>query len=215
MHPAARQSPYAYPAAHRFSPAAIVGIGAAHAAILALLVSLNVVPLPTSLIPLMVQIIPQAATPEITPPRPKAPERKVTPQPAPVPRQQPQMIAAQTQAANAESSTPQVKEAPPAAAAPAASFSQARFDADYLQNPPPAYPSMSKRLREEGKVILRVHVEVSGRPGQIEIKTSSGSPRLDQAALEAVTRWKFIAARRGDEVVAAWVLVPIIFNLKD
>lgn len=215
MHPAARQSPYAYPAAHRFSPAAIVGIGAAHAAILALLVSLNVVPLPTSLIPLMVQIIPQAATPEITPPRPKAPERKVTPPPAPVPRQQPQMIAAQTQAANAESSTPQVKEAPPAAAAPVATFAQARFDADYLQNPPPAYPSMSKRLREEGKVVLRVHVEVSGRPGQIEIKTSSGSPRLDQAALDAVTRWKFIAARRGDEVVAAWVLVPIIFNLKD
>ena len=63
--------------------------------------------------------------------------------------------------------------------------------------------------------MLRALVEPEGRSGQIEIRSSSGSPRLDQAAIEAVRRWKFIPARRGDETVAAWVLIPIVFNLRD
>ncbi|MFZ2852863.1 MAG: energy transducer TonB, partial [Rhodocyclaceae bacterium] len=102
---------------------------------------------------------------------------------------------------------------PPAPAAPAV-LSQPRFDADYLQNPPPAYPALSRRMGEEGRVVLRVFVEPNGRPSAIEVRNGSGSPRLDQAALDAVARWKFVAARRGDEAVGAWVLVPIVFNLR-
>ena len=67
----------------------------------------------------------------------------------------------------------------------------------------------------KAKVVLRVHVEPNGRPAQIEIKTSSGSPCLDNAAQDAVWRWKFVPARRGDEAISAWVLVPITFNLKN
>ncbi|MCP5268824.1 MAG: TonB family protein [Zoogloeaceae bacterium] len=93
-------------------------------------------------------------------------------------------------------------------------FSEPRFDADYLSNPAPAYPALSRRLGEEGKVILRVFVESSGQPGQIELKASSGSPRLDRAAQEAIRHWKFIPASRGQEAVGAWVLVPIVFTLK-
>ena len=91
---------------------------------------------------------------------------------------------------------------------------QPRFDADYLHNPRPVYPPMSRRMGEEGKVFLRVRVEADGRPSQVEIKTSSGSPRLDQAAEDAVRRWRFIPAKRGGEAVSAWVIVPISFNLK-
>ena len=65
-----------------------------------------------------------------------------------------------------------------------------------------------------GKVYLRVRVEPDGRPSQVEIKTSSGSVRLDQAAEDAVRCWRFIPAKRGDEAVSAWVVVPISFNLK-
>ena len=90
----------------------------------------------------------------------------------------------------------------------------ARFNADYLQNPAPAYPALSRRMGEEGKVILRVRVSPDGRPEQIELKTGSGSPRLDQAAQEAVRRWKFTPARRGNEAISDWVLIPIIFNLR-
>ena len=94
-------------------------------------------------------------------------------------------------------------------------ISQPRFDAGYLKNPAPAYPPMSRRLGDEGRVVLRVLVEADGRPGEVTIKTSSGFPRLDQAAEDAVRRWKFVPARQGDEAVRAAVLVPIVFNLRD
>ena len=218
---AASASPYgvnSYHASPRLSAKGIVCIVAAHAAVLALLASLNVVPLPTPLAALMVDIVaPTPPTPAVTPPRPQPVERKpvVRPQPAPVARQP--VLAARTEAPSAAAEAPPpVKEAPPPPPAPAApaTVTQARFDADYLQNPPPAYPALARRMGEEGKVVLRVFVEPGGRPSQIEVKTGSGSPRLDQAAQDAVWRWKFVPARRGEEAVGAWVLVPIVFNLR-
>ena len=91
----------------------------------------------------------------------------------------------------------------------------ARFDADYLSNPAPAYPSLSRRLGEQGKVVLRVLVSAVGQAQQVELKTGSGFPRLDQSAQDAVRRWRFVPARRGNDAVAAWVQVPIVFDLKD
>jgi protein TonB len=93
---------------------------------------------------------------------------------------------------------------------------EARFDADYLRNPRPAYPAMSKRLREEGKVMLRAHVLPDGHADQVEIKASSGSFRLDEAARSTVLqRWRFVPARRGEVAVAAWVIIPISFQLEN
>lgn len=217
--PAASQGAYAAHAAHRISPAGIAAIVAAHVAVLALLASLDVVPLPAPLASLMVQVLPPAPpAPEVAPPRPQPVERKPVPRPTPAPVKQQPVLAAQTEAPSPAYEVPTVKEAPPAPAPPAppapAAVTQARFDADYLQNPAPIYPSLSRRMGEEGKVVLRVFVEPNGRPSQIEVKTGSGSPRLDQAAQEAVWRWKFVAARRGDEAIGAWVLVPIVFNLR-
>lgn len=88
------------------------------------------------------------------------------------------------------------------------------FNADYLDNPPPAYPPLSRRLSEQGKVMLRVLVSAKGGADKIELKSSSGSVRLDDAALETVKRWRFVPARQGDQPVAAWVLIPITFTLK-
>ena len=214
--PSANQDIQTYPTAPRFSAAAIVGIAAAHLGIFAVLASLDVIPLPAPLATLMVHIVPPAPPPApvITPPRPQPVEHKPLPRPQAVPRQQPQTLAAQSEAASAPAEIAVVKEAPPPAPPAPAAISPARFDADYLQNPPPAYPALSRRMGEEGKVVLRVFVEPTGRPSQIEIKTGSGSSRLDQAAQEAVWRWKFVSARRGDEVIGAWVLVPIVFNLR-
>ena len=87
------------------------------------------------------------------------------------------------------------------------------FDAAYLQNPPPAYPPMSRRRREQGRVLLRVFVSAGGTAERIEIRESSSHERLDQAASEAVQGWRFVPARQGDKPVAAWVLVPITFSL--
>jgi protein TonB len=88
-----------------------------------------------------------------------------------------------------------------------------RFDADYLNNPAPTYPSLSRRLREQGVVLLRVYVLPSGSPETVELKTSSGSARLDQSALAAVRRWKFTPAQSAGRSVGAWVVVPIAFSL--
>ncbi len=103
-----------------------------------------------------------------------------------------------------------------AASAPAAApaVTSARFDADYLQNPKPTYPPMSRRLNEEGKVLLRVHVGADGNALEVEVKQSSGFPRLDAAARSAVSRWRFVPARRGSDAVDAWVAVPIVFSLE-
>ncbi len=92
--------------------------------------------------------------------------------------------------------------------------SQARFDADYLRNPAPPYPPISRRMREEGKVTLRVLVTPQGAAESVEVKNSSGSARLDEAALRTVRQWKFIPARRGETPVQSWVLVPVIFKLE-
>lgn len=106
-------------------------------------------------------------------------------------------------------------EAKPAPVAPPAEpVSQARFDADYLKNPAPAYPPLSRRMGEEGKVVLRVSVNAQGSADSVEIRTSSGSQRLDESAQKTVRNWKFIPAKRGDSAVQSWVLVPIIFKLE-
>ena len=89
----------------------------------------------------------------------------------------------------------------------------ARFDADYLQNPAPAYPPVSRRMREEGRVLLLVRVSASGQAEAAQVRQSSGFERLDEAALAAVRQWRFVPARRGDEAVAASVLVPLVFRL--
>lgn len=89
-----------------------------------------------------------------------------------------------------------------------------RFDAAYLQNPPPDYPALSRRLGEEGRTLLRVLISPEGLPRDIQLQASSGFSRLDQAALQTVRRWRFVPAMRGGETFAAWVLVPIRFDLE-
>jgi periplasmic protein TonB len=88
-----------------------------------------------------------------------------------------------------------------------------RFDAAYLRNPEPRSPPLSKQLGEEGRVVLRVLVNAEGQVEQAEVRQSSGHPRLDQAALGVIHRWRFMPARHGPERLAAWVLVPISFQL--
>lgn len=88
------------------------------------------------------------------------------------------------------------------------------YSAAYLRNPKPDYPPLSKRLGEQGVVTLRVFVSADGNPQDVQLKVSSGFGRLDHAAQDAVKRWRFTPAQRGDQAVAAWVLVPIRFSLR-
>ena len=89
-----------------------------------------------------------------------------------------------------------------------------RFDADYLRNPAPNYPPLSRRAGEQGTVVLRVLVSPLGLAENVDIKSSSGSTRLDEAALKTVRQWKFVPARKGEIPIQSTVLVPIIFKLE-
>lgn len=91
---------------------------------------------------------------------------------------------------------------------------QPRFDAAYLDNPAPIYPAAAKRTGEEGRVLLRVLVSSDGLAQTVDVAKSSGFERLDAAALEAVRRWRFVPARRGDANVAAYVNVPVAFAIR-
>ena len=73
---------------------------------------------------------------------------------------------------------------------------------------------MSKRRGEAGTVLLRVVVNTRGTPDSVEVARSSGHPRLDRAATDAVRKWRFVPARQGDRAMTAAVLVPISFELK-
>ena len=160
---------------------------------------------------------PVVRPPEPVPP-PKPVVKKATPKPVvkkPTPvTESPTALSAAEEPAPPPPPAPTPPAAAPAATAAPAAVTAARFDAAYLNNPRPGYPALSRRLREEGQVTLRVLVSPDGQPAQVELRTSSGSDRLDRAAREAVARWRFVPARRGDIAVESWVLVPIVFKLQ-
>lgn len=160
----------------------------------------------------VVDLTPPAAAPRplpLPPPERPQPVKSLTPPP---------VLAVNTPTAEAPSSftvapQPATPPAPVIATPVEVPVTAARFDADYLHNPKPVYPAASRRLGEQGKVILRVLVGADGTAEKVELRTTSGFARLDASAQDAVNRWRFVPARRGDQPIAAWVLVPIAFNL--
>ncbi len=78
----------------------------------------------------------------------------------------------------------------------------------------PSYPSSARRLGIQGMTTLRVYVAVDGRVTEVLIHESAGHSDLDNAAAEAVKRWRFEPARRGAQAVGVWVLLPVEFRLR-
>lgn len=154
---------------------------------------------------------PKPPAPQPVSKAPTALTAETAPEPEPPAAAEPAEPAAPAAPAPAAASAT-AAQAAPGASTPAATA--ARFDADYLNNPPPAYPPLSRRMREEGRVMLRVRVSPEGLPAEIELSASSGSARLDRAALDGVQRWRFVPARQGGRAIEAWVLVPIVFKLE-
>lgn len=172
--------------------------------------------------------LPSVAPPPITS-KPAEPVKqpvanKTLPAPAAAPR--PMAISDPTPAPNAPAGvvTPQPP-APPIAApvavepAPSPPPTPVRVElpsseADYLQNPKPAYPPTSKRVGEQGKVVVRVLIGADGSAQKAEIRQSSGFERLDQAALDTVLRWRYVPGKRGGVAEAMWFNVPINFVLE-
>jgi len=160
--------------------------------------------------------------PKLTPP-PKTPQPVLTPPPTPQPPapstpEPPAVLAAPTAALTAPV-VPAAAPAPPPPAPPPAPAAPAKLEmpsskADYLHNPPPDYPRMSKRLGEQGKVVLKVLIGTDGAPQKVELVTSSGFERLDKSAMDAAMRWRYVPGKRGGVAEAMWYQVPIQFTLE-
>lgn len=181
---------------------------------------------------------------EITPPKPLSavqisllappPEPRIAP-PLPQPKAEPNVIrkpvaaptATQVEKPLADQAVQQIAQAPatvaqpvpqtpaPVQPAPEPPLELPRYNAAYLSNPPPAYPLSARRRGIEGTVLVRAEVAAGGECQRVELKKSSGADALDQAALEAVKKWRFVPAKRGSQAVVAWVEVPITFKLEN
>lgn len=101
---------------------------------------------------------------------------------------------------------------PSAAATSETVTRQARPQGGYQVRP--SYPATPRRLGIQGTTLLRVHVLADGRIGNVLVEKSAGHPELDDAATDAVKRWRFDPARRGSDAVAMWVLLPVEFKLR-
>jgi len=81
-----------------------------------------------------------------------------------------------------------------------------------LSSPPPDYPAAALRSGASGNVVLHIEVNANGRPGAIEVVTSSRNRELDRAAVRAVRRWRFQPAMRDGVAVSASVQQTISFD---
>ena len=161
-------------------------------------------------------------------PVPPRPQPVAAPAPTPQPQPLPSKVTTPTEVAQAAPVAPDSAptaptppaptrvEAPPAPApVTAPSRTDVSIPASYsASNQKPIYPNMSKRLGEQGTVVLRVLVKADGSAGEVEVKSSSNYPRLDQAAIDAVKTWRFNPAKIDGKATDEWYQVPIPFKLQ-
>jgi protein TonB len=67
---------------------------------------------------------------------------------------------------------------------------------------------------QEGEALVRVLVDERGTVDSVEVAESSGNAELDHAALESLRTTRFTPARRGDDRVRAWVVIPVRFSTR-
>ena len=147
--------------------------------------------------PKVVEQRPEPPKPEPHKSAPPAPE--ALPKPAPAPAPPPEAVA---------------KPAPPPAPAPSAAKSSSGSSAQYVGACEAPYPTMSKRMNEKGTVVVKVLVKSDGTAGDVELKSSSGYPRLDQAWLEAIKTCRFTPSTGSDgKPIDEWFSAPHTFRL--
>jgi protein TonB len=193
-----------------------------HIGVLAAVIMAKPAPAPVEVVQPTIQGVIVMAEPEPTPPPPeplppppppeKKPEPAPKPKPKPLPKAPPSERAVKAPEPEPAPPPPVAKPAEPAPAAPAPVVPP-RTDAGQISNPAPAYPSLSRRLREEGLVLLEILIRADGSVGEIKLKTSSGFKRLDEAAINAVKHWRYQPATQGGKAIDFWYEQPLEFAL--
>jgi periplasmic protein TonB len=171
--------------------------------------------------PLFVNLVNPPAPPVPTPPPPPPP-------PKPQPKRAPPPIVAAAPAPQVEAPTfvvpapeppPPAPEPPPPAPPPPAPPPEPKTipatAVRYITPPAPTYPAASRRLREAGRVVLRVEIGTDGRARQVTVSNSSGHPRLDESAAASVRSARFAPYTENGVALVVWTLVPIEFELEN
>jgi protein TonB len=73
---------------------------------------------------------------------------------------------------------------------------------------------LSKRLGEQGRVVVRALIDPNGTASQATVKTSSGYERLDQTAVQTVLKWRYVPGKRAGVPEAMWFNIPLDFVLE-
>ena len=150
-------------------------------------------------------------------PQPRVEEKPVVAEPpAPVMTAAPSAPVVQEAPVQVVPPQPEAPPPPPApkvqAAAPPGPRTVARVE--YIRAPEAAYPVMSRRLGEQGKVMVRALVDEQGHAVNVVIQLSSGKPRLDEAAKKAVMGALFKPYREDGRAEQVYVVVPVIFKME-
>ena len=199
---------------------------ALHGALLYAAMSYKLIPPPQETVTLFVNLINPPKKVEPPPEPPKPPPKKVTlvkPEPVLQPKPEPLLVSnAPVVAVNEPvAPPPPVVPAPPApesvVEAPAKSATvtlSSDLSVSCPQRAMPNYPAASKRLNEQGLVVLRVELDETGHITSARVETSSGYKRLDEAGLAIVKTWHCNAATREGKAVRAVALQPFDFILE-
>jgi protein TonB len=100
---------------------------------------------------------------------------------------------------------------PPPVAAPVRV--EPRLDAEHSREPD--YPSLSRRLGEQGSAVIQILVDVDGRVIDAKLLQSSGHDRLDQAALAGVRHsYRFLPGTVDGKPVQMWYTFKFIWKLR-
>lgn len=99
-------------------------------------------------------------------------------------------------------------------------FGDGIFDLSGVDTPPkvqkyvpPVYPAGAKGKHIEGRVVIRCVVTARGKVKDMQVLSSEPKGYFEAAALKAVKKWTFIAAKLSGEKVSVYVDVPITFSL--
>jgi periplasmic protein TonB len=162
--------------------------------------------------------VPPAPSPSPAP-APAAQKKAVTKAPPSQQQAAPQPLTIADTSPEPSAEVAAVTPVPPSAPAPVAppepappSVQLPSSDADYLQNPTPPYPPLSRRLGETGRVVHRVWIGTDGKAERAELVKSSGFARLDSAAYDTVMRWRYVPGKRNGVALTMPVDVPINFK---
>lgn len=84
-----------------------------------------------------------------------------------------------------------------------------------LAGSPFHYPEDLWDAGVEGETLLRLFVTEQGTVDSARVETPSGHEAFDSAAVDGSRDLRFEPARRGDDSVGVWVLLPVQFELPD